>query len=858
MLKARVACTIRRIARLALVLHLWLAIAFAQETGGPLELSRAVRSWEFLPVVGTRAALFGNEAGPIEAWVYPLKLLRNFRLNFLVAGQSLPAQSLARSVTVRPESSTIAYSGDTFSVEETLFVPVRGQGAVVKFDVRTAEPLEIEAVFERDLQLEWPAALGGTFINWDPRLHAFVLGEEQKKYAGIVGSPTAVEVRQEYSTNYFSSRDNAFRLGVSGPGRDTKTIVIAGSTDGVKQAESTYDTLSSHYDELSDDATQYYRSYLSTTLGVDIPDEEIERSYNWSRISMLQGLVANPDLGSGLVAGYRSSGDWQRPGFAWFFGRDSLWTALALDAEGDFRTSRTTLEFLGKYQRADGKIEHEISQTAAIVPWFTNYPYAYASADATPLFIVAADDYVTRSGDLGFLMANWEKLWKAYQFLKSTYGEKGFPQNTGVGHGWVEGGALLPVRAEMYQVGLGTAALRSLAHLAALSHNRAIETDLNKEFTQQKLLLNQMFWSEEKGLYGFAVGMDDARIDTPSVLATVPMWFGLLDPEKAERMLNLLASPDHQADWGMRIISSLDPKYNPGGYHFGSVWPLFTGWASVGEYRYHRAFPAYSNLRANALLALNGSLGHVTEVLSGDYFEPLSTSSPHQIWSAAMVVSPILRGMLGIEVDAAACTVRLSPHVPADWTYFRVRNLPVGQAHLNLSYRKTESEVSLEVQGNGHENCALDFAPALSLHAKVLGADVNGHAVAVHVDENSEDQHAVVRLPLQNAATVVRLRVRDDFGLALHSGLPSLGSSSQGLRVISESWSRDRSTLTLETMGAPGQNYSFAVWGAAQITSVQGGEVKRNDRGETTLLVHFPHGAREFQAQQVRIQFAPR
>jgi len=45
-----------------------------------------------------------------------------------------------------------------------------------------------------------------------------------------------------------------------------------------------------------------------------------------------------------------------------------------------------------------------------------------------------------------------------------------------------------------------------------------------------------------------------------------------------------------------------------------------------------------------ALLALDGSLGHVTEVLSGDQYQPLSTSSPHQIWSAAMVISPLLRG----------------------------------------------------------------------------------------------------------------------------------------------------------------------------------------------------------------------
>jgi glycogen debranching enzyme len=135
---------------------------------------------------------------------------------------------------------------------------------------------------------------------------------------------------------------------------------------------------------------------------------------------------------------------------------------------------------------------------------------------------------------------------------------------------------------------------------------------------------------------------------------------------------------DHQTDWGMCIISNLSPSYNGNGYHFGSVWPLFTGWASVGEYRYHQPLPAYTNLRSNALLALDGSLGHLTEVLSGDYYQPLSTSSPHQIWSAAMVVSPILRGMLCLETDAHSHNVTLAPHLPADWRSFSLDNLRVG------------------------------------------------------------------------------------------------------------------------------------------------------------------------------------
>jgi hypothetical protein len=37
-----------------------------------LELTRPVRTWEFLSAVGTRAGIFGNESGRIEAWVYPL------------------------------------------------------------------------------------------------------------------------------------------------------------------------------------------------------------------------------------------------------------------------------------------------------------------------------------------------------------------------------------------------------------------------------------------------------------------------------------------------------------------------------------------------------------------------------------------------------------------------------------------------------------------------------------------------------------------------------------------------------------------------------------------------------------------
>ena len=155
--------------------------AFTQQAS--LSLSRP---WEFLSAVGTRAGMFGNEAGTFEAWVYPLKILRDLHLVVHVEGRALPAESLARTVSVLPEACSILYAGDTFQVREVFFVPVHEPGAVILIEVETAHPLEVEAVFQRDFQLEWPAALGGTYLNWDPNLHAFALGEEQKKFAALV------------------------------------------------------------------------------------------------------------------------------------------------------------------------------------------------------------------------------------------------------------------------------------------------------------------------------------------------------------------------------------------------------------------------------------------------------------------------------------------------------------------------------------------------------------------------------------------------------------------------------------------------------------------------------------------------
>src|SRR5581483_5933764 len=231
------------------------------------------------------------------------------------------------------------------------------------------------------------------------------------------------------------------------------------------------------------------------------------------------------------------------------------------------------------------------------VDWFQDYPYGYASADATPLYLIAMNDYVRRSADLDSARASWDRLQRADRFLRSTYDAAGIAQNAGVGHGWVEGGPLLPVKAELYQSALAVESLRALASLTRLIGKMDESAALLQQFDTERSRLNRLFWSADRHIYAFALDAQGQRVEEASVLASVPMWFGLLDTDRSAQMISKLSGAEHQTDWGMRLISNMSPRYSGAGYHFGSVWPLFTGWAAVAEYRYHRPHAAYQNLR---------------------------------------------------------------------------------------------------------------------------------------------------------------------------------------------------------------------------------------------------------------------
>jgi glycogen debranching enzyme len=821
------------------------------------ELSRPARHWEFMDAVGPRAAMLGTESGTLEAWVFPLKLLRDFRLVFTLDGRVMPAESLARRVIARPGSFSLLYSGDDFQVTETFVVPVDQPGILIRLQINTYTPLRIDAHFTRDFQLMWPAAIGAPYIDWDESAHGFILDADGQPYRGLVASPDATRIDQEYGTNYSASTDCSFTLGTV-RGHAERVIGIAGSLQSGGQSEH---ELAATYKALTDDpartiaATEkYYEDYLDRTVQVVLPDAELQQAYDWSRLSELKALVRNPFLGQALAAGFGLSRGGNRPGFAWFFGRDSFWTSLALTAAGDFETARAAIRFIAHYQRADGKLPHEISQSASLVPWFENYPYPYASADATPLFVIAVRDYVESSGDLAFIKENRERLDKAMSFMRSTFDADGFPRNDGVGHGWVEGGPLLPVRTEFYQAGLYVEAVRSMAMLARRSGDNELAARLDQEFQAKKQSLNQLFWLPGSKSWAFAIGRDGRPVDQPSVLATVPMWFGLADQERSREMIRQLADDPHSTDWGMRIISARSPLYNPAGYHFGSVWPLFAGWASVGEYRYHAADAGYANLKRNAWLALDGAGGNTTEVLSGDIYSPLSTASSHQTWSAAMVVSPLLRGLFGLQVDALDRRISMEPHLPAAWDRFEIRNVPLAgglaEGKVDFAFQRDDREATLHIRNHGPTPFQLTFAPAFAPVTELAGAEFNGAAVSCPREESGPDWHARCAVTAGPGESTLTLHYRNSFGYSLAVPPPRLGEPSSAVKVVSEDWDGPIQ-LRLEVSGRPGTAQRIDLFGAARVAEATGAQLAPDGRfisfvipGQGSEAVHHAIGLR--------------
>ncbi len=782
-------------------------------------ISRQAEPVKPFSVLGPRGALLGQQDGRFEAWVFPWKILSGLRITANMQDYAVPidVNEHAAEVDVQPDETTITYSHANFTIRQVMFAPKNGPddvGALVFFEIEAVRPMDLTFSFDPVMQRMWPApsddrpspewvadknGSGFYLLHLNFPDHAAGL-EIRGAHSGIL--PPYQERAAAYPLQFVLHFD---------PKTDTgKRFPLLMSFANTKET-ATKQAMGQRLAALNASSGQifaanrdYYRKFLDTHTSLDSPDPNLNAAFTWAEVAIDQLRVkTTPKLDEeALTAGFVGSGDAARPGFGWFFGRDSLWTLYAVDTYNDAETVKQEIEFLLRRQRADGKIMHEWSQTADLVDWAA-LPYEWASADATPLLLMAVDDYLKISGDHAYIASIWPNLQRAWQFETTHDSDDGIYNNT-EGSGWVESWVPSMPHQEIYLAALDQQAGTAYADLAQAAGHPEVVAQAKQRAEHVGSQIDREYYLPKAQDYAFSRNADGTTDHTPTIFPAVAWWDGTFALPDSDAMVGRWASEHFSTDWGTRDLSDQVSFYDPISYHQGTVWPLFTGWVSLAEYRTGHPLAGYTHLMQNANLTWAGDLGDVTELLSGQFYQVLGRSTAHQLWSSAMVISPVLRGMFGLEWNAADRTLSITPHLPAAWPRAQLRGVPFGGSTVDLAFTREGRELRVEASGPA--------AAGLKLASRTPGAKTQGSTLTV---------------PLPPV----------EVGVEEH--LPEFGAETHQLKVLGEQ--RGERTLTLH-LSAPG--------GSAQTL-----ELRENEPGLRVTAQSAELGAMEGGMRRVDVKF---
>jgi glycogen debranching enzyme len=782
---------------------------------GNLVFHRPVRAGEPFTVPGPQGVIVGQQQGVFEAWILPVKVLSHLTVQADVSGYNVPLDlnTMAREIEVRPDHTTITYSHIAITVRQTMFAPQGspdGTGVIVVFQIDSVRPATLTVRFTPEMREMWPKRSSGTPSGeWVTAGSSgfYILHTDFPDLAAAIALPSATpgimapyqERPQVHPLELVLKFDP-----LKDRGRAFPLLMAVGNTQNTSTStalRAKLAELNDHLAALFQASFQAYAKQGQEFTAIETPDAELNADLSWAEISIGQlrartlATPSQPTGEIGLVAGYYASGDSARPGFGWYFGRDTLFTVYALDSYGDFTLARTALEFILKRQRSDGKIMHEYSQTAAQTDW-ASLPYEYAAADSTPLLITAILDYVRASGDVNFVRDHRDAINRAWIFETTHDSDGDGVYDNAQGTGWVESWPNGMPKQEIYLALLDEQASAAMAELAKIVGDNATAALASSRATRLHATVEHEYYQSDTDSYAFSRDTAGTLDPTATVFPAVAWWnngVGLDHPQASTRAW---ASHDFDTDWGLRDVAESAPIYDPISYHQGSVWPLFTGWAAIAEYRAGHPLAGYQMTIQNADLTAAQEPGAVTELLSGAFFEPFGRSTSHQLWSSAMVATPLLRGTFGIEVDALRHSVKVTPRLPASWDSATVRRIHVGDSLIDLTYRRANR--SLRVTLNMLSGPAIHF----------------------------QDGKDFVNIPLPTVE------------VSIAHCLPGRGARTQQMKVLDETATEH--SLRLETEAPAGSEWTLTVWRnrpTLQIR-VEGGELKHEE-----LHVHYPPGS---------------
>jgi glycogen debranching enzyme len=395
-------------------------------------------------------------------------------------------------------------------------------------------------------------------------------------------------------------------------------------------------------------------------------------------------------------------------GLPWFmtiFGRDSIFTSLqALPFNSEL--AATTLLALAERQgtRTDdfrdedpGRILHEMRYGELTA--FEERPHSpyYGNADATPLYVVLLDEYERWTGDLK-LVRRLEQAARAAIAWIDEYADlqgNGYISyqrrnaDTGLENQcWKDSWDSISYRngdlpgfprATCELQGYAYDAKMRAARLARLAWNDAAYADrLEKEAGDLKRRFNRDFWVQDGSYFAVALEAGGRQVDSLTSNIGHLLWSGIVDKSKAKAVARHLMSPELFSGWGVRTLAEGQARYNPIGYHVGTVWPFDNSFIAWGLRRYGFKDEAAA-IAAGILAAAEVFDGRLPEAFGGyprsstRYPVQYPTACSPQAWSTGAPLL-LLRTALGLEPDGEHLIV--DPALPAMLGNVELLDLP--------------------------------------------------------------------------------------------------------------------------------------------------------------------------------------
>jgi glycogen debranching enzyme len=402
--------------------------------------------------------------------------------------------------------------------------------------------------------------------------------------------------------------------------------------------------------------------------------ESLRSTYQRSLVD-LAALRFSPPL-----AGGRSLPAAGLPWFMTMFGRDSIFTSLqALPFTPEL--AATTLRALGEWQgtRLDdfrdedpGRILHELRYGE--LPAFEERPHSpyYGNADATPLYVVLLDEYERWTGDTKLVRdleyearaaLNWID---EYADLQGTgyVSYKRRNEKTGLENQcWKDSWDSIAYRdGRLPGFPRATCELQGYAYDAKVRGARLARLvwkdeqfakRLEKEAADLKRRFNRDFWLADDEYFALALDADGNQVDALTSNNGHLLWSGIVDKSKAKAVVRHLMGPRLFSGWGVRTMAEGEGRYNPIGYHVGTVWPFDCSFIAWGLRRYGYKEEA-ARIAAGILDAAEFFEGRLPEAFGGyersvtKYPVQYPTACSPQAWSTGTPLL-LLRTMLGLE-----------------------------------------------------------------------------------------------------------------------------------------------------------------------------------------------------------------